>query len=58
MVPVGYYVGARRIRNAFLQSQRNRQTATLHEENNMPPQRQNLINTWAVRSLLWVILFN
>jgi hypothetical protein len=36
MVPVGYNLGARRIRNAFLQSQRNRQTATLHVDNNMP----------------------
>ena len=57
-IPAGYLIGQRRIRNAFFQSQQYRQTGTLHVRDNMPPQIFSTIGTWAVRSLVWVAMFN
>lgn len=55
-VPVGYNVGARRIRNAFLESQRRAGTVTIGVPITAPVQTDPGISADPVRSLLWYLL--
>lgn len=55
-VPVGYNVGARRIRNAFLESQRRAGTMTIAVPSNAPVQTDPGINADSIRSYIWYLL--